>query len=117
VGVPRNPIKALNAVEFSNGTMVAVPDEEILKAMPLLGRTTGVFTEPAGAAGLAGLKAALKEGYINPEESIVVIATGNGLKDIVNAEKAAPEPIEVLPSLEELENNLRTKAPDLLKEE
>ena len=117
VGVPRNPIKALNAVEFSNGTMVAVPDEEILKAMPLLGRTTGVFTEPAGAAGLAGLKAALKEGYINPEESIVVIATGNGLKDIVNAEKAAPEPIEVLPSLEELENNLRTKAPDLLREE
>ncbi len=65
-GVPRNPVKALNAVKLSNGTMVAVSDEEILEAMPVLGRTTGVFTEPAGAASLAGLKAALKKGFIDP---------------------------------------------------
>ena len=117
VGVPRNPVKALNAVKLSHGTMIAVSDEDILQAMPLLGRTTGVFTEPAGAASLAGLSAALKEGYIDPGESIVVISTGNGLKDIVNAQRAAPPPIEVLPSVEELENNLKMKAPDLLKEE
>jgi threonine synthase len=117
VGVPRNPVKALNAVKLSHGTMIAVSDEDILQAMPLLGRTTGVFTEPAGAASLAGLSAALKEGYIDPGESIVVISTGNGLKDIVNAQRAAPPPIEVLPSVEELENNLKIKAPDLLKEE
>ncbi|HHX27217.1 MAG TPA: threonine synthase [Firmicutes bacterium] len=117
VGVPRNPVKALNAVKLSHGTMIAVSDEDILQAMPLLGRTTGVFTEPAGAASLAGLSAALKEGYIDPGESIVVISTGNGLKDVVNAQRAAPPPIEVLPSVEELENNLKIKAPDLLKEE
>jgi threonine synthase len=117
VGVPRNPVKALNAVKLSHGTMVAVSDEDILQAMPLLGRTTGVFTEPAGAASLAGLKAALRKGYIDPGESIVVISTGNGLKDIVNAQRAAPPPIEVLPSVQELENNLKIKAPDLLKEE
>jgi len=115
--VPRNPVKALNAVKLSNGTMVAVSDEEILEAMPVLGRTTGVFTEPAGAASLAGLKAALKKGFIDPGESIVMISTGNGLKDIVNAQRAAPPPIEVLPSVKELENNLKEKAPDLLKGE
>ncbi len=44
-----------------------------------------------------------------------MISTGNGLKDIVNAQRAAPPPIEVLPSVKELENNLKEKAPDLLK--
>ncbi|HXL03597.1 MAG: threonine synthase [Firmicutes bacterium] len=117
VGVPRNPVKALDAVKLSHGTMIAVSDEEILEAMPLLGKTTGVFTEPAGAASLAGLRAALKKGYIDAGESVVMISTGNGLKDIVNAQRAAAPPIEVLPSVKELENNLRVKAPDLLKEE
>ena len=63
------------------------------------------------------IRDSLKEGYIDPGESIVVISTGNGLKDVVNAQRAAPPPIEVLPSVEELENNLKMKAPDLLKEE
>ncbi|NLJ60126.1 MAG: hypothetical protein GX338_04155, partial [Firmicutes bacterium] len=62
-------------------------------------------------------KAALKKGFIDPGESIVMISTGNGLKDIVNAQRAAPPPIEVLPSVKELENNLKEKAPDLLKGE
>lgn len=117
VGVPRNPIKALNAVKLSLGTMIAVSDEEILGAMSLLGRTTGVFAEPAGAACLAGLIAAQKKGYINPGESVVIISTGNGLKDIANAQSAAPPPIQALPSVKELEDNLRIKAPDLIEEE
>lgn len=106
VGVPRNPEKALRAVRASGGKMVAVPDEEILAAMRLLGRSSGIFAEPAGAAGLAGLRSLLEKGEIGREEKVVVVVTGNGLKDVKNAIAAAGEPIKVEPSLDRLLDEL-----------
>lgn len=102
VGVPRNPDKALNAVRESGGTMVAVSDEAILDAMRELGRTSGIFGEPAGVTGTAGLKALVEQGIIGVDEKVVSIVTGNGLKDVQNAIKAVGEPIKVDPSLKEL---------------
>ena len=55
VGVPRNPHKAMCQVRNSLGNMVTVSDDEILAAMRLLGRTCGVFAEPAASAAVAGL--------------------------------------------------------------
>ncbi len=102
VGVPRNAEKALRAVRESHGTMVAVSDEEILGAMRLLGRSSGIFGEPAGVTGLAGLRTLVKQGRIGSEERVVAIVTGNGLKDVKNAINAAGEPIKVEPSMERL---------------
>ncbi|SDH41039.1 threonine synthase [Desulfosporosinus hippei] len=102
VGVPRNPDKALNAVRESGGTMVGVSDEEILAAMRELGRTSGIFGEPAGVTGTAGLKVLVEKGVIGADEKVVSIVTGNGLKDVQNAIKAVGEPIKVEPSLKEL---------------
>ncbi|MDR3540232.1 MAG: threonine synthase [Desulfosporosinus sp.] len=102
VGVPRNPDKALNAVRESGGTMVAVADEAILEAMRVLGRTSGIFGEPAGVTGTAGLKVLLEKGVIGADETVVSIVTGNGLKDVQNAIKAVGEPLKVEPSLPEL---------------
>ncbi|MHB1654181.1 MAG: threonine synthase [Desulfitobacteriaceae bacterium] len=102
VGVPRNPEKALRAIRESGGTMVAVSDEEILEAMRQLGRTGGIFGEPAGVAGIAGLKYLVEQGVIQPDEKVVAIVTGNGLKDVKNAIAAVGEPIKVEPSLGEL---------------
>ncbi|MDR3584638.1 MAG: threonine synthase [Desulfosporosinus sp.] len=102
VGVPRNPDKALNAVRESGGTMVAVTDEAILEAMRQLGRTSGIFGEPAGVTGTAGLKALVEKGVIGADEKVVSIVTGNGLKDVLNAIKAVGEPLKVEPSLQEL---------------
>jgi len=102
VGVPRNAEKALRAVRESQGTMVAVSDEEILAAMRLLGRSSGIFGEPAGVTGLAGLRTLVKQGRIGNEERVVAIVTGNGLKDVKNAISAAGEPIKVEPSMERL---------------
>jgi threonine synthase len=107
VGVPRNPEKALRAVRESGGTMVAVNDEDILDAMRLLGRTSGIFGEPAGVAGLAGLRYLGGNGVIKSDEKIVAIVTGNGLKDIKNAISAAGEPIKVDPSLEQLRQEFK----------
>ena len=109
VGVPRNPDKALRAVRESGGTMIAVPDEAILEAMRELGRTSGIFGEPAGVTGMAGLKVLVENGVIGADEKVVAIVTGNGLKDVKNAIAAVGEPIKVEPSLEELMGKLAGK--------
>ena len=102
VGSPRNYRKALNAVKNSKGEYINVSDEEILNMIKLLGSTTGIFGEPAGVAGLAGIKNAVKEGIIGKEESVAVVITGNGLKDIDNARKAAGELIEIEADIDKL---------------
>ena len=100
VGVPRNPDKAVNAILESNGVTVEVSDDEILAAMRLLGRTCGVFGEPAGVTGTAGVKKAVELGLIPKGSSVVSIVTGNGLKDVNNAVKAAGEPIHIPPQMD-----------------
>ncbi len=102
VGVPRNADKALMAIRESNGVVVNVSDDEILAAMRLLGRTCGVFGEPAGVTGTAGVKKALEKGLISPEATVVSVVTGNGLKDVANGIKAAGEPMLVKPGMEAL---------------
>ena len=109
VGIPRNPLKALRAVEYSKGAWISVPDEEIIEAMGLLGRKEGIFGEPAGVTGVAGLKKALKQGIIKPSESVTIIVTGNGLKDPNNAQKAIVKPDLMEPSIEKLDIYLKEK--------
>jgi threonine synthase len=112
VGVPRNPVKALNAVKYSDGAWVTVTDQEILAAMKTLGSAEGVFGEPASVAGLAGLMKAVTKGLIKGKERAATIATGTGLKDIQNALKAAGEPLRVQPDFKELE---KIMAPSITK--
>jgi len=81
VGIPRNPIKAMNAVKKSNGIFISVQDSEIIDSILLLAETEGIFAEPAAAASVAGLKKALENRIIQQNESVTVIVTGNGLKD------------------------------------
>ena len=87
-GLPRDRLKAMAAVKGTDGAFVTVSDAAILAAIPALARGSGVFAEPAGAAAYAGLSQAVADGLVGPDERIVVINTGNGLKDIASAMKA-----------------------------
>jgi threonine synthase len=107
VGVPRDRIKALRAVRQTGGEYVAVSDEEILDAMRVLARGAAVFAEPAGAAGFAGLAKLAREGRIDPDERIVVLVTGNGLKDVASAIKATGQPHLIKPTTEDLRRLMR----------
>ncbi len=109
VGIPRNPIKALNAIKLSNGAWISVSDEDIIKAMALLGKKEGIFGEPAGVAAIAGIKEALKQGIIKRDETVTMIVTGNGLKDPNNAQKAITPPKLMKPNLNELDKFLKEK--------
>jgi threonine synthase len=102
VGMPRNPDKALAAIRESGGLAVNVSDEEIMAAQRLLGRACGVFGEPAGVTGMAGVKKLCEEGRLPGDASVVSVVTGNGLKDVANAIRFAGEPISINPDMDEL---------------
>ena len=95
VGVPRNAEKALMANRESGGLTVNVTDEEIMAAQQLLGRTCGVFGEPAGVTGTAGVKKLCEAGKIGRDDTVVSVVTGNGLKDVANAIAACGDPITI----------------------
>lgn len=101
IGNPASWQLALNALDESNGTILAATDEEILKAYQLLASTEGVFAEPASCASIAGLKKQVESGMIEKGSTVVAVLTGNGLKDpetaiSVNEHKAqlVPEDME-----------------------
>jgi threonine synthase len=71
-----------------------------LEAIALIGRTSGVFGEPAGVTGGAGIVKLAKAGRLPKDATVVSIVTGNGLKDIANAQKIAKPPLKVPPSLD-----------------
>ncbi len=110
VGAPKNWAKALRAVRKSNGDMVTVSDEEILSAIPEMARATGVFGEPAGAAAYAGFRKMATQGQLDRDETVAIVVTGNGLKDIQNARKAAGKPLSVAPDIEAFEKLLQSDA-------
>ncbi|WP_300413463.1 threonine synthase [uncultured Oscillibacter sp.] len=102
VGVPRNADKALMAIRESHGLTVNVTDEEIMAAQQLLGRTCGVFGEPAGVTGTAGVKKLCEAGVIGKQDTVVSVVTGNGLKDVANAIAACGEPITIPSDMDRL---------------
>lgn len=81
----------LKAIREINGSFIDVSDNEILNAIILLGKTEGIFAEPAGAASIAGLKKLIEKGKIKNDEKVVVIITGSGLKDISNLKDIYPK--------------------------
>ena len=70
----------LRTLRESNGTAVAVADEELMDAANLIGRTQGMFTCPEAAAPLAAFQHLRRQGWIAGDESVVLFSTGNGLK-------------------------------------
>jgi threonine synthase len=99
-GLPRDRAKALRAVRQTNGAFVAVPDAAIVAAIPTFARLTGVFAEPSCAAIYAGARRAVELGYIQPNDRVVFLSTGNGLKDVPRAQTAVGDGMRVAPTLD-----------------
>jgi threonine synthase len=98
VDLPRDGVRAIRAAAETGGAFITVSDDEIITAIAELGKI-GVFAEPAGAASLAGLRSALREGLVDPDTPVLVINTGNGLKDVKAAMSAVGEAPIIEPSL------------------
>ncbi|MGI8782248.1 MAG: threonine synthase [Acidobacteriota bacterium] len=85
IGNPASWAKAVEARDSSGGCIKAVSDEKILEAYRLLATEEGIFAEPASAASLAGVIQLAAEGYFKPEDTLVAVLTGHGLKDPASA--------------------------------
>jgi threonine synthase len=70
----------LASVRRTGGAMIAVTEDALLDAVGTLAARAGVGAEPAGAAGLAGLEAALRAGLIDRSETVVLLITGRETK-------------------------------------
>ena len=103
VNLPRDGLAAVRAVIESGGAAVAVPDEEILAAIPEMAAATGVFPEPAAATPWAAVKQMVEERRIAADELIVCLVSGNGLKDIARARTVSTDPLVIDPSLDAVE--------------
>jgi threonine synthase len=99
VQVPRNWRKAVNALRDANGVVMRVSDDQILDAIRLSGKH-GVFAEPAAAAALAGVVAAIDDRVVKSGESVLAMITGSGLKDIRSSIRAGGQPFRVQPNLD-----------------
>lgn len=102
-GRPADGERALHAVRASRGEFLIVSDAQILDSIGCLGRTASVFAEPAAAAAHAGLELMARAGRLGSDEEIVVLITGNGLKDVGAATRAVKQaPPSIAPTLSAL---------------
>jgi threonine synthase len=100
VDVPRNGIHALAQLKRYDGEMITVTDDEIIQAQADLSSSTGLFTEPAGAAAIAGFQKAAPG--IDANAVVVVLTTGNGLKDSASATLGIEVPERLVDSVDKL---------------
>ena len=107
VSLPRNGNMAVQDLRESGGTAVAVSDDEILQAMALLGRVTGIFAEPAGAVALAALVKLRSFRQVSDDERVVVMVTGSGLKDVDSALMGVTAPESLPAKLEAVQSRIR----------
>jgi len=80
IGNPASWKKAAHVLEETEGACEQVTEVEIAQAKAEIG-AEGIGCEPASAVTLAGLKKLLKQGFVKPNETVVLVLTGNLLKD------------------------------------
>jgi threonine synthase len=105
VDLPRDGVRAVRAPRETGGCYLTVKDEDIVTAIGDIG-PSGIFAEPAGATAYAGLKKAIAEGLITPEDPVVVLNTGSGLKDVRAAMMAVREAPIIEPTMDALKKHL-----------
>jgi len=100
IGNPASWQKAVAARDESQGLIDSVSDEQILEAYQLLAHCEGVFSEPASAASVAGVKKLAEKGFFKDNHQVVCVLTGHGLKDPERAASLLPPQKVVQPTLE-----------------
>lgn len=108
-GDPLDGKKALKALYESKGTVAEVTDESVLELEQFLAKQEAIFVEPSGALPIAAVDQLTKKRFFKPNDVVVCIATGNGLKDPKSAVKILPDPPTIDPEMKEVDNYLKYK--------
>jgi threonine synthase len=105
IGNPADGPYALDLARRTGGGIDAVTDEEIVAGIRLLAETTGIFTETAGGVTTAVLAKLAQRGDIDPNERVVAVITGEGLKTL-DVIRGSFETVEIEPSYDAFEARL-----------
>lgn len=104
IGNPADGFYALQVMEQTRGSGVAVTDPEILEGIKLLARTEGILGETAAGTTIAALKKVAEAGGIGREETVVAYLTGNGLKTQIVLEGHVDEVLTIDPTPQSFAN-------------
>ncbi|MGO8906839.1 MAG: threonine synthase [Solirubrobacteraceae bacterium] len=110
IGNPADGPYALEQARLTGGSVDAVSDEEIRAGIALLAQTTGIFTETAGGVTTAVLAKLAERGDIDPDERVVLVITGDGLKTL-DAVRGTFETHTIAANLEAFEAGVPLPAP------
>ena len=100
IGNPADGPYAIDAVRSSGGGFGSVDDEQIVEGIRLLARTEGIFAETAGGVTIASLIQLVDSGVVRPDERVVALVTGNGLKTIEAVSPHCGPTATIAPTLE-----------------
>ncbi|MPZ15730.1 MAG: threonine synthase [Chloroflexi bacterium] len=109
IGNPADGYYCLKTIRETNGLAGSVTDDEIVDGMQLLARTEGIFAETAGGVSIGVLKKMAEAGVLDPDETIVVYVTGNGLKTPEAVSDVLEAPITIDASMEAFESSLHPR--------
>jgi threonine synthase len=110
IGNPADGPYALELARSSGGSVDSVSDEEIRAGIKLLAQTTGIFTETAGGVTTAVLAKLAARGDIDPDERVVLVITGEGLKTL-DAVRGTFEASTIEPTLQAFEADVAASSP------
>ena len=112
IGAPGDGGLVVEAVRSRGGTAATASDHEIFEAIDLLAATEGLLTEPAGGTTIASTARLAQEGKLDPDETVVAVISGNGLKTLQDhPEKSWPEMVACeVETMESVLNEFRREA-------
>ncbi len=114
IGDPADGLEALEVVRSTGGRVEAVSDDEVIEAIRLLARTTGVFGETAAGVTIATTAKLAAAGAFRRGERVVALVTGHGLKTTEVLDGRAGATVTVRPNIDALEEALGPLTPELL---
>jgi threonine synthase len=110
IGNPADGPYALDLARRTGGAVDAVDDSEVREGISLLAETTGIFTETAGGVTTAVLRKLVQRGDIAPDERVVLVITGEGLKTL-DAVRGMFETYSIAPTVDAFDAALRAGVP------
>jgi threonine synthase len=109
IGNPADGDFAVEAARATGGAIHAVPEEDVAENIASLAETTGVFGETAPAVTLGALREAVALGQVGPQDRVVLLVTGDGLKTPEHV-AGRLQPVEIDPDVDELLERLQAAA-------
>lgn len=100
IGNPADGWYALDAVRSTGGAIGSVTDDEVIEGIKLLARTEGIFAETAGGVTIGTLAKLAAEGIVKPDERVVALVTGHGLKTVETLSGSVGPTHTIAPNLE-----------------